>query len=58
MLVPSFLKRCKDYCIIAHMFQGSKWQAGCSQGFSNVALIGNTLFYSFLGRGGEEEKDV
>src|SRR5258708_14385142 len=41
MLVPSFLKRCKDYCIIAHMFQGSKWQAGCSQGFSNVALIGS-----------------
>src|SRR5690348_831610 len=30
MLVPSFLKRRKDYCIIAHMFQGSKWQAGCS----------------------------
>src|SRR5258707_11898841 len=31
MLVPSFRKRHKDYCIIAHMFQGSKWQAG--QGF-------------------------
>src|SRR6266566_1542898 len=41
MLVPSFRKRHKDYCIIAHMFQGSKWQAGCSQGFANVALIGS-----------------
>ncbi len=27
------------------------------QGFSTVALIGNTPFYSFLGWGGEEEKD-
>jgi len=28
------------------------------QGFSKVALIGNTLFITpFLGRGGEEEKD-
>src|SRR5258708_8928155 len=41
MLVPSFLKRHKDYCIIAHMFQGSKWQAGCSQSFSNAALLGS-----------------
>src|SRR5260370_39043014 len=40
MLVPSFLKRHKDYCIIEHMFQGSTWQAGCSQGFSNAGLIG------------------
>src|SRR5260370_21893225 len=28
------------------------------EGFAKVYLIGNTLFYSFLGRGGEEEKDV
>ncbi len=28
------------------------------QSFAKVALIGNTLLYSFLGRGGEEEKDV
>jgi hypothetical protein len=27
-------------------------------GFARERKTGNTLFYSFLGRGGEEEKDV